>query len=522
MAQLLIETTPKEKSRFIFRCGFEERALPRSAGFLWDGEERKWYTRSVAVAVKLRDYADQNVKNFLKTKMIFVSPWDEPLPQLPKGLSLYQHQIETIRFAMSRNRSYLGLDPGLGKTAVAAIIARLVKEPVLYLCPPFLVRTVENEFKTWAPDLKVKIFYSGEEPGLKITLLRNGINVLILPDSLVIRPKLDETLKTFTKEKATIITDEAHRYKNSTAKRTGSLLNILPLFGRQIFMSGTPMPNRPMELYSILNSAAPECIDFMNQFDYGRRYCAGHRNDFGWDFTGASNMEELATKVIAPNGPFMIRFKKELLNLPPKIEEIFLVSADMSPRLAGLDSKIWLKDSAKEDVIEKILASSVGVDELHLATYRRLLGVEKATATIEYVKSLMAETDEKILIFAYHKDVITKLKEGLTSFQPIVISGETSMDERHEGVKTFQEHTKRRILIGNYLACGVGFTLTKATRVIFCEFDWVPGVNQQASDRAHRIGQKNSVLVQYVAYKDSIDKAVIETLLRKQRSIKYV
>ncbi len=78
------------------------------------------------------------------------------------------------------------------------------------------------------------------------------------------------------------------------------------------------------------------------------------------------------------------------------------------------------------------------------------------------------------------------------------------------------------MLIGNYLAMGIGFTLTKATRGLFVEFSWVPGENEQAGDRMHRIGQTGSVHIQYMVYKNSIDKKVIEALLRKRKATNII
>lgn len=231
-------------------------------------------------------------------------------------------------------------------------------------------------------------------------------------------------------------------------------------------------------------------------------------------------MEELRRRVIYPTGSFMLRLKKELLNLPPKLEEVFVVSAEMTPRVAALDKNLGEKYNDKTDIVKALLENQTGGD-LHLMTYRRLLGSEKVAPTVEYIKSLIEETNESILVFAYHADVISSLTSGLSEYRPYVITGDTPMPTRHEQVKDF-ETSDRRIFIGNYLAMGTGFTMTKATRVIFCEFSWVPGDNAQASDRAHRIGQKGTVLVQYVVYKDSVDKLVIDTILRKRRAIEHI
>jgi len=512
-----------DNKRFLFDCKFEERHLAKDAGLCWDSTLKKWYTTSLAVAASLRVYAVGAAKTKINQAFITITPWAKPLSRVPINLKLMPHQETAIKFALERNRCYLGLDPGLGKTIVAAIVCAELRMPCVYICPPFLLQNVEAEFKKWAPELRVCVYSSRKT--MHTLYPTASCNVTIVPDSLLTKKETIEHVLNFSG--TLLIVDEAHRFKNSDAKRTTALLGkgkvsgIVDMFDRQIFMSGTPMPNRPIELYPILSKVAPECIGFMSEYQYAQRYCAAWQAPWGRDVSGASNMAELAARVIYPSGKFMLRQKKALLKLPPKLEEIFVVSAGMSPRLAKLDGHLGQVYRSGEDLVKLKLAEQAGHvegEDLHLATYRRLLGVEKATHVLPYIESLLLETEENLLVFAYHKDVITKLKEGLASHKPFVITGETPIKDRQEIVKQFQEDKTRKLFIGNYVACGIGFTLTKATRVIFVEFDWVPGVNAQASDRAHRIGQTEPVLVQYVAYKDSIDKAVIETLLRKQRT----
>src|SRR5690606_36049177 len=126
------------------------------------------------------------------------------------------------------------------------------------------------------------------------------------------------------------------------------------------------------------------------------------------------------------------------------------------------------------------------------------------------------ETHENILLFAIHKATVAGLAEKLKEYKPLVITGDVHEDKRQDLVNTFQASKAHRVFNGNIQACGVGFTLTKATRVLFVEFSWVDGDNQQASDRAHRIGQNQSVLVQYVVLKDSFDRTHMEVLLKKR------
>lgn len=480
-----------KKPDFICVAGYRDRDLPRKAGFKWNEIEKRWVTQSPSVAARLRQYADENAKTEINRILLVCEPWAGGI-SIPKGLSLMRFQTEGVRFALSRNRSYLAYDPGLGKTIIVATVARNLKPlHVVYICPPFLKSTVEYEFEKWgAPE------------------------TLVVPDTIIHRIDVQHKMIREYTPGTLLIVDEAHRFKNETTRRSKALFNLTPYFERIIFLSGTPMPNRPIELYPVLKHCAPETIDFKNKFEFGVKYCAGYKNNFGWDFTGASNMKDLGARV---KDKFMLRKKKSevLTELPPKTESLILIGDKMPNTLASLDRSI-LKSFSPEDLMSHLAPNS------HVATYRKELGKLKAPKAVEVVSSVLDETEESVLLFAIHKDVVAKLKSGLSKFNPLVITGDVPTQKRNEIVTTFQNSSTHRILIGNIDACGLGFTLTKATRVVFCEFAWVPGVNDQASDRAHRIGQKDNVLVQYLVFKNSIDRQILETVIRKRNAISHV
>ena len=487
-------------SEFVVACSYAERELPKKAGFRWHPNKQRWYTPSHAVAARLRDYADETAKTEISRVLLSFSPWTEPLSH-PKSLKLYDFQKTAIEYGLSRNRAYLALDPGLGKTICAAVMAETLKKPCLYICPPFLVANTLKEFERWAPSLLPRV----------------------VPDSRLHQPKTLDSINAFVTANpdALLFIDEAHRFKNEDSRRGMHLYTfILKKFERAYFLSGTPMPNRPMELFAILSNAAPEVIDYMGKFEYGRKYCGGHRNDFGWDFSGASNLKDLASRV---KKHFMIRMKKEdvLKELPPKTEELMVIGESLPPTTAKMDKEL-LEVYSPEDLMHGIIEAKKEGETLHLATYRRELGNAKVKPALEFLQGVLEDTDESILVFTIHKEVVRKLSEGLKRYHPYVITGETPMRLRDEYVRGFQNQKERRLFIGNILACGTGFTLTKATRVVFVEFSWTPAENDQASDRAHRIGQKGNVYVQYLVYQNSIDRAVIETIFRKRKVINYV
>jgi len=110
------------------------------------------------------------------------------------------------------------------------------------------------------------------------------------------------------------------------------------------------------------------------------------------------------------------------------------------------------------------------------------------------------------------------LKKGLEEkeINVVVMTGETSIEDRQKAVDSFQTDEKVQVFLGSIKASGLGITFTAASNVIFCELDWTPSAISQAEDRTHRIGQDESVLVQHIVVDESIDSMLAKKLVKKQ------
>lgn len=433
----------------------------------------------------------------------------------PKGLAPFPLQLEAVYFSLSRTgqASYVALAPGLGKTIVAALLANRLnlKNPtrIYYVCPPFLGPNTESEFQKWGAYQHLQL----------------------IPDTRLSRPEVKAQilldLKAWRKgapgRKAVLVVDEAHRFANEKSQRSAALFELARYFKRIVFMSGTPSPNsRPLELWPILKRFAPDVFgtDF---WKFGKRYCGAKQVEFWtvhgpqkrWDFNGFSNRKEFKQKLYAS---FMYRVQKKdvELGLPPKVEGLITVGPGMPPVISRLERKV-LEHFSPEDLIKGRLTKRAGKEDLHLAEYLRLLGEHKLKYTLPYIQAILTETRDNVLIFAHHKSVIAELTSLLQNFHPLVIDGSTPTKRRQAIVDEFQRDPRRRVFIGNTQAAGIGLTMTKASRVLILEPSWRDGDNEQAADRAHRIGQKSTVLVQYVVLKDSFERKRMEVLLNKRR-----
>lgn len=393
------------------------------------------------------------------------------------GVKLFPHQEKAVNFCgirLAKHKSaYLALAPGLGKTAVALTVARDYFRP-LFICPPALAINVEKEKALWQAN-----------------------TVQVVTDT-----KIDRLNDFYD----LVIVDEAHRFKTPSTARFKALKTVLDRADKVIFMSGTPMPNsRPIELLTLAHRYAPDLWPGKDYHDLLFRYCDPFQRRIGrgkkaWDFSGFSNEQEFYTTL---QKSWLLRMGKGEIQLPEKREALVFVG------------KLPRQLDALDQLARKALKAGKTDPDGHLATYRRLIGLEKANQAIQWLKQLIQDNQQSVLLFCHHREVIAYLEQELKIFNPITIIGGMSTKAKQNAVDHFQKGgTKLAILsIG---AAGVGITLTKADRVVMLESSWLDGDNEQAGDRAHRIGQKNSVLVQHVVLENSGDAVFLETALKKR------
>lgn len=393
---------------------------------------------------------------------------------------------------------YLRLDPGLGKTIIAAAYSKLfLSGSIVFISPPSLTANVEAEFRRWAPNVKIQIIADNRLGKLSL----NAIDLLIV--------------------------DEAHRFNNEKSQRTKAFFKIASKARKIVFMSGTPAPNsRPVELWPILTVFAKDAFP-MTFFEFGKRFCDAKQIVIGydhllrrpkkaWKFDGESNLEDFRRRLYRS---FMIRMRKDKLDLPPKLESILTVGDGVPPKIARFEQAVAERlEASGSDTAREWVAALKGLSDVHQSTYLKLLGEHKLQYVLPIIDTYLAETKENLLIFAVHTTVIDGLKKHLANYNPIVIDGKVPQGKRKLLVDEFQTNTNRRVAILNVQAGGIGWTLTKADRVLFVEWSWKDGDNEQASDRAHRIGRKSMVNVQYVVLKDSIDARRMGVVLAKRAS----
>ena len=426
---------------------------------------------------------------------------------------LYPFQKEGVKFLTSRRSALLADVPGLGKTVQALkAVERINAQKVLVVCPAIVKLNWEREIRTWL-----------KNPG-KIQIIQKRSDspdptarFIIINYDLLISPSIFKTL--IRMSFGVGIFDESHFLKNRTAKRTKAVLlrgGVASRCAYKYFLTGTPVLNRPVELYPVLKAAAPHIIEPYTSFDsFARRYCGAYWDGFQLVATGATNMDELCAKLSGGPNAFMLRRRKEevLKDLPAKqYQMISLPAADAKTKEIVKKEFTFSRDDARAVDIS-------GTAEISIL--RHQLALSKLPMCIEHIKEVL-ESEPKVVVFAYHRDVIEKLWSSLLEYIPCVITGATSALKRQDAINAFQTEPLCRVFIGQIQAAGVGITLTAASTVIFVESSWVPGEIEQAVDRCHRIGQKDSVLAQFLVIKDSLEEFMIKTIIEKREVIERI
>ncbi len=308
-----------------------------------------------------------------------------------------------------------------------------------------------------------------------------------------------------------ILCDESHKLKGRTSQRTKSLLPILNKARRTILMSGTPALSRPAELFTQLSILRPDI--FRSFHDFGVRYCEGKKSHFGWQYEGASNLQEL--HIILETLCMIRRTKDEVLELPPKTRE--RVALTLAPEQVQLIDKSvahlkQVTEKAKEKFVDPVTQKAA-----FLSVWRDT-GRAKCPSAIEYIHHLLQQ-GEKFLVFAHHQYVLDEMETFLTrsgtSF--IRIDGATPQNHRTRLADLFQEDPEIRVAVLSIMAAGSGLTLTAAHIVVFAELLFTPGDILQAEDRCHRISQVRPVSVRFLIAQGTPDERIWWMLNRKMQ-----
>jgi SWI/SNF-related matrix-associated actin-dependent regulator 1 of chromatin subfamily A len=432
-------------------------------------------------------------------RVIDYSPYDNRPPM--------EHQKVAIEKLLANDKFILADDMGLGKTT-AAVIASIESgaKKVLIVCPASLKINWDREIKNYT-DRRVLIV-EGRKWGS--TFDYYIINYDILKNYHTTEKSEDsEDFKLLVNEKFDLaIVDEAHYVSNTTANRTRLLNDVLETIPRVWLLTGTPMTSRPINYFNLLKIVDSPLT--LNWQSYVRRYCKGYQFTVGnrkvWNTSGASNLDELRERT---KSYVLRRMKTDILDLPEKI---------VTPVFVELTSKMYDEELEEFTRIsnDKKDNETISVTLNRLMKIRQLIAYEKIPYTCEIIDKCL-DQGKKVIVFTNFTMSLEMLHEKYKK-NSVILNGSMSKEKKQESVDRFQNENKIKIFISNIVAGGVGITLTAGEVVIMNDLSFVPAHHSQAEDRAYRYGQKNSVLVYYPIFENTLEK-IIYNILQKKKGI---
>lgn len=518
---------------FLLECGYHESDFARRGGWAWNKELRMWTTPFASTAApfaktpKEKALVSAKAENEKKTHAASCATFSTFHPPAPEGLQYKDFQRAGVEFMQGRPSVLLADDMGLGKTIQAIGLYNVLAEDrhkrgadklsVLVVCPASPKRNWRREFMKWAIDApQVGIAEGDKLPNTRVVVINYDI----------VGRHID-TLKSRCWDM--LVLDECQYLKNTKAQRTQAIYGyrFTPGLkaGVKLALTGTPILNRPIELFSTLKFLQPE--GWKDKHSFAMRYCAAHQTRWGWDYNGAANLEELQRRL---RSTLMLRrLKKDVLReLPPKQRQVIEIDPDAAGRkVLRRERAMWgdildrhADSPLTEEEYRQVIRSMAGGGQVgftEMSTVRRENGEAKVGMVIDHLKDCL-ESVQKIVVFAHHKSVISALS-GEFGKECVVVDGSTPNAKRDEAVTRFQTDPTCRVFIGEIIAAGTAITLTAASLVVFAELDWVPGNVTQAEDRCHRIGQMESVLIHHLVLAGSIDAVMAKTIVHKQEII---
>lgn len=480
------------------------------------------------------DISDDNI-TIDKNKMLYINEslknqgtafdkGEETIKEIDKGLSnrqqrevagdlnakLRNYQVEGFNWlneiANLKVGGILADEMGLGKTIqiIAFLLSQKGKKSIV-ITPTSLIYNWRDEFNKFAPNLKVGIIHGDKKN--RLAMIDEDFDVILTTYGLI---KSDYE---YYKEKNFhfCIIDEAQNIKNSKAQNTKYVKAIKA--DCRIALSGTPMENNLMELWSIFDYIMPGYL--LSEAKFKEKYLK-------------EDMYEELKELIKP---FILRrFKKDVIQeLPNKIEKKFMVEMGKTQKsvyqsyIKEVRQKLYSGEENKITVFSYL----TNLRQLCLDPALILDEYEGRSAKIEAALNIVngeISENRKVLIFSQFTSVLQKLGDELSekNIGYLYLDGSTKANKRVEMVKEFNESEELKIFLISLKAGGTGLNLTSSDLVLHFDPWWNPAIEDQATDRAHRIGQQNIVEVIKLIAKDSVEENIIRLQEDKRELINKV
>ncbi len=478
------------------------------------GDKTRFHPLAAPALEEITEGMEVTATKAWKDQLKSLSEMSELNPEIPSTLQgeLRDYQVEGYQW-MSRLAHWgagacLADDMGLGKTvqALSLILSRAKEGPTLILAPTSVCFNWVEESQRFAPTLNVQQFGSGDRQ--KMLDEADAFDLIVCSYGLL--QTEGERLK--EKQWHTIVADEAQAIKNTQTKRSKAAMALQGDF--KLITTGTPIENHLGELWNLFNFINPGLLGSLQRFN--QRYASAIENN--QDYGTQQRLKKLLR-------PFILRRLKSdvLTELPPRTE--ITLHVELSEEEKAMYEA--LRRNAKR-TMDQLKAQEVSQGQQQLQVLAEIMKLRRACcnpslvvedspiassklAAFEELVDELIENRHKALVFSQfvgHLSIIReKLEEKGVSYQ--YLDGSTPVAKRKKAVNAFQAGESDLFLI-SLKAGGSGLNLTAADYVIHMDPWWNPAVEDQASDRAHRMGQKRPVTIYRLVAKDTIEDKIVD------------
>ena len=405
----------------------------------------------------------------------------------------FPYQLEGIAFLMPRHAALLADEMGLGKTAQAILAIRLLIQAalvrrVLIVCPKPLVFNWARELKLWAADLPFEVF------GGDTHLRRATWHVSNCPVKLVNYELLTRDADFLADPRAAfdlVVLDEAQRIKNHDSKTAQVVRSIKR--ARSWAMTGTPIENRPEDLIHIFEFVDPGRIPHDTP---AKRLPA---------LTADCILRRTKDEVQSDMPPKVIR-DLPLELTPPQREAYDLVEKEGVVRLNSLGETISV-----QHVFQLVMR------------LKQICNFDPVTGSSAKLEQLLADMEEvaangrKAIVFSQWVEPLEVLAKALAAFGPMQFHGKVPTHQRPAIIDQFKADPTKHVMLMSYGTGSVGLNLQFTEHVFLFDRWWNPAIEDQAINRAHRVGQKNTVIVTRFLTENTIERRIAEVLEAKRK-----
>lgn len=405
----------------------------------------------------------------------------------------FPYQMEGIAFLMPRHGALLADEMGLGKTMQTILSLRLLLHSsevrrALIVCPKPLVPNWLNELKLWAPDVPVEVI-GGDAVSRKVAWTASNSPLKLVNYELLTRDAdlvLDESVQFDL-----VILDEAQRIKNE-GNKTAEVAKSLNR-QRSWALTGTPIENRPSDLINIWSFVQPGEIPH------------------------DTPIKDLAHRT---RDGILRRIKEDVMKDMPKklIQDVFL---DLAPaqkeayELAEKEGIVHLNDLGETITVQHVFELVMRLKQI--CNFDPRTGQSAKLDQLQSDMAEVAESGRKAIVFSQWVEPLEVLAQHLQEFGPLLYHGKVPHAERQNVLQAFKNDPKKHVILMSYGTGSVGLNLQFSNYVFLFDRWWNPAVEDQAINRAHRIGQKSTVFVKRFVSQNTIECRICEVLEHKRR-----